>query len=136
MGWDRQGDVPEGEQPWFLLAPLNDVAGVPRLFYLGWYIRDSQQHPDAPRLTDRQLEAMTLLETLANDPAFHLEMDFEPGDVQLINNGRVLHAREAYDDHPDPDQRRHLLRLWLAAHRFASLEAPLRAGINTKQSGR
>lgn len=126
MGWDLQNDVAEGQQPWFMLAPLNDVGGVPRLFYLGWYIRDSQRHADAPRLTDLQLEAMSMLETLANDPTFHLEMDFQPGDVQLINNGRILHAREAYEDHPDPHQRRHLLRVWLAAHRFASLEQPLR----------
>jgi hypothetical protein len=129
MGWDRQGDVPEGEAPWFTLAPLSEIGGVPRLFYLGWYIRDSQQHPDAPRLTGAQLEAMAMLERLANDPGFHVEMDFEPGDVQLINNGRILHAREAYDDHPDPDRRRHLLRLWLAAHRFASVEPGLRRGI-------
>lgn len=129
VGWDRQGDVPAGQAPWFSLAPITDVDGAPRLFYIGWYIRESQQHPDAPRLTPRHLEAMDLLERLANDPAFHLEMDFEPGDIQLLNNGRILHAREAYDDHPDPARRRHLLRLWLAAHNFASLEAGLRGGI-------
>lgn len=129
VGWDRQGDVPAGQAPWFPLAPITHIDGVPRLFYIGWYIRDSQQHPDAPRLTPRHLEAMALLERLANDPAFHLEMDFRPGDVQLLNNGRILHAREAYDDHPDPARRRHLLRLWLAAHKFASLEAGLRGGI-------
>jgi hypothetical protein len=129
MGWDRQGDIPAGEPAWFRLAPLNDMDGVPRLFYLGWYIRDSQQHADAPRLTRAQIE---LLEALANDPSFSVEMDFQPGDVQLLNNGRILHAREAYDDHPDPDQRRHLLRLWLAAHRFASLEDGLRGGITSR----
>ena len=133
MSWDRQGDVPAGEPAWFSLAPLNDIDGVPRLFYLGWYIRDSQQHADAPRLSPAQLEAMELLEALANDPTFHVEMDFQPGDVQFLNNGRILHAREAYDDDPDPDQRRHLLRLWLAAHRFASLESELRAGIASKR---
>jgi hypothetical protein len=129
MAWDRQGDVPPGESPWFTLSPLTEVAGVARLFYIGWYIRDSQQHSDAPRLSDAQLEAMAMLEGLANDPGFHVRMDFEPGDVQLINNGRILHAREAYDDDPDPERRRHLLRLWLAAHRFASLEPQLRRGI-------
>jgi hypothetical protein len=129
VGWDRQGDVPAGERAWFELAPINDLAGVPRVFYLGWYIRDSQQHVDAPRLTDVHLEAMETLERLANDPTFHLEMDFRPGDVQLINNGRLLHAREAYEDDDDPDARRHLLRLWLAAHRFASVDSGLRGGI-------
>lgn len=132
VGWDRQGDVPPGEPPWFLLAPLTDLGGAPRLFYLGWYIRDSQEHADAPRLTPAYLEAMELLEQLANDPEFHLEMEFLPGDVQLINNGRILHAREAYDDHPDPAQRRHLLRLWLAAHAFTSVDDELRGGVATR----
>jgi hypothetical protein len=128
-GWDRQGDVPAGELPWFMLAPINDINGVPRVFYLGWYIRDAQQHPEVPRLTDAQRDAMELVETLANDPTFHVEMDFRPGDVQLLNNGRILHAREAYDDHDDLAARRHLLRLWLSAHTFASLEDGLRGGI-------
>ena len=131
MCWDRQGEEATGEQPWFRLAPLHDIDGVPRLFYLGWYIREAQRHADVPRLTAAQLEAMALLESLANDPSFHLEMVFEPGDVQLLNNGRILHAREAYEDDDDPAARRHLLRLWLAAHRFASLENGLRGGIET-----
>jgi hypothetical protein len=130
-GWDRQGDIPAGEQPFFMLAPINDIDGAPRVFYLGWYIRDAQQHSEVPRLTAAQIEAMELLEALANDPTFHVEMDFQPGDVQLLNNGRILHAREAYEDHPDPAERRHLLRLWMAAHRFASLENGLRGGIAT-----
>ena len=129
MCWDRQGEQGAGEQPWFELAPINEIDGAARVFYLGWYIRAAQQHPEVPRLTEAQIEAMELLESLANDPTFHLEMEFEPGDVQLVNNGRILHAREAYDDADDPAERRHLLRLWLAAHRFASLEDGLRAGI-------
>ncbi len=129
MPWDRQGDVPDGQAPWFSLAPLSEIDGAPRLFYVGWYLRDSQQHADAPRLTATQLEAMEALEALANDPTFHLQMEFERGDVQFVNNGRILHAREAYDDHPEPERRRHLLRLWLAAHRFASVDDGLRGGV-------
>ena len=39
-------------------------------------------------------------------------MQFEPGDIQLISNHVILHARTAYED--DPDAPRHLLRLWLS----------------------
>jgi hypothetical protein len=136
MCWDRQDEQGPGEQPWFALAPINDLDGVPRVFYLGWYIRDAQRHADVPRLTAAQVEALELLETIANDPAFHVEMDFEPGDVQLLNNARILHSREAYEDDDDPAERRHLLRLWLAAHTFASVEDGLRAGINTPEAHR
>jgi len=37
----------------------------------------------------------------------------ERGDLQLLNNRLLLHARTAYQDHPEPERKRHLLRLWL-----------------------
>ena len=133
FAWDRNDEQSPGEDPYFEMPVFNDIAGTPRVFYIGWYIRDAQRHPRAPRLTDQQTEAMELLESIANDPAFYLEMDFQPGDVQLLNNARILHAREAYEDHDDPAQRRHLLRLWLAAHRFTSVDETLQSGIPRQQ---
>ena len=73
---------------------------------------------------------MELLESLANDPSFHLEMAFEPGDVQLLNNGASCTPARPTRTTTTPRERRHLLRLWLAAHRFASLEDGLRSGIS------
>ena len=32
--------------------------------------------------------------------------------VQL--NHTIVHARTAYEDHPEPERKRHLLRLWLS----------------------
>lgn len=130
--WDRQGEEAPGEDPWFELPPITELGGMPRFFYLGWYIRDAQRHAAVPRLTAAQVDAMELLEAIANDPAVHVEMDLEPGDIQWINNGRILHAREAYEDADDPAARRHLLRLWLAAHAFSSVEDELRAGIGQR----
>jgi hypothetical protein len=60
-------------------------------------------------------------------------MDFQPGDIQLLMNAKIRHAREAYQDHDNPARRRHLLRLWLAAHHFASVEATLQQGIPRRQ---
>lgn len=132
MWWDRNGEQPDGEDPAFPLPVLHDVDGRPRVFFIGWYIRDAQRHPDVPRLTRDQLEALDLIETIANDPRFHVAMDFRPGDVQLLNNATILHSREAYEDHPDLDRRRHLLRLWLRAHDFASVEDQIRDGIPSR----
>jgi hypothetical protein len=132
MYWDKQDEHKDGEQPWFALPPVFDLNGEPRIFFVGWYIRNAQRWSEVPRLTTRQIEALELLEGIANDPAFHLAMDFEPGDIQFLNNGRILHAREAYEDWEDPDKRRHLLRLWLAAHKFTSLEENLRVGVQAK----
>jgi hypothetical protein len=60
-------------------------------------------------------------------------MDFQPGDIQLINNSVVLHSRESYEDDPEPARRRHLLRLWLAAHDFTAVDDTLRAGIPVRK---
>jgi alpha-ketoglutarate-dependent taurine dioxygenase len=41
-------------------------------------------------------------------------MDLAPGDIQWLSNHTVLHARTGYEDHPEPERKRHLLRLWLS----------------------
>jgi hypothetical protein len=129
MYWDRNGEESPGEEPFFRLPVLNDVNGRPRFFYIGWYIRDAQRHLGVPRLTDDQRAAMTMIEEIANDPEFHVEMDFRPGDVQFLNNSVILHSREAYTDYDEPERKRHLLRLWLRANDFSSVEDGLRGGI-------
>ncbi|MGI9124615.1 MAG: TauD/TfdA family dioxygenase [Mycobacterium sp.] len=132
MPWDRNDEQSPGNPPFFELPPIIDIDGVPRLFFIAWYIRDSQRHPAAPRLTDGQRTALALVEDIANDPAFHIEMQFEPGDIQLLNNTTVLHSREAYTDHADPDRRRHLLRLWLKTD-MPTTHGLLRAGVPRQQ---
>ncbi|HEX9831748.1 MAG TPA: TauD/TfdA family dioxygenase [Mycobacterium sp.] len=133
MPWSRNGEERPGEAPFFELPPITDVNGIPRIFFIAWYIRDSQQHAEAPRLTDDQLAALALVENIANDPTFHIEMDFRPGDVQLLNNSTVLHSREAYTDDDDLSLRRHLLRLWLTTDTPSANEL-LRGGIPTQNA--
>lgn len=134
MPWSRNGEERPGEPPYFELAPITDVGGIPRIFFIAWYIRDSQHHTSSPRLTAAQHAALAMVEDIANDPAFHIQMEFRPGDVQLLNNTTVLHSREAYTDHQELDLRRHLLRLWLTTDTPMANEL-LRAGIPA-QGGR
>jgi hypothetical protein len=131
--WDRNDEQAPGEDPYFALPVLNDVGGMPRLFYIGWYIRDAQRHPGVPRLTTPQREALDLIESIANDPEFYLEMEFAPGDIQFLANAKILHSREAFEDHEEPERRRHLLRLWLTAYDFTSVDEILRGGIPKRQ---
>jgi len=78
------------------------------------YIMTCQRFEEVPRLTEAQLEAMDLLETLANDPAFHLAYRMEPGQMAIANNASCFHARYDYRDDPDPARKRCMLRLWLS----------------------
>lgn len=113
MPWSRHTDKHEGGAPFFELAPITDVRGIPRIFLIPWYIRHSQRHAEAPRLTVEQLAALNLFDQIVDDPNFQITMEFQTGDVQFLNNTTVLHSRDAYADPPDPALRRHLLRLWL-----------------------
>ena len=40
-------------------------------------------------------------------------MEFERGDVQLLNNHVIVHSRTDFVDHDDVRLKRHLLRLWI-----------------------
>ena len=62
-----------------------------------------------------------MFDSLANDPALNTFMEFKPGDVQLVHNHTMLHDRTGFEDWPEPERRRHLLRLWLAAERARPL---------------
>ena len=55
-------------------------------------------------------------------------MDLLPGDIQLLNNFVTLHTRRAYEDWPDPERKRHLLRLWLDDPASRPLPKDLREG--------
>lgn len=130
LPFDRNGEEKPGEPPYFLLPPCRVQEDRLRTFYIGWYIRDSQRHTEAPRLTAPQREAIDLLDAIAEDPDFHLDMEFRPGDVQLLKNSVILHARTEFEDHPEPERKRHLLRLWLTARRaFSDGDDFLRGGV-------
>lgn len=94
------------------IEPCRHHAGRLRTFYHSDYFRSASRHGGIPALTGRQRALMEAYEALAHDPAFYVELDFAPGDIQLLSNHTVLHARGEY--HDGPAQRRHLLRLWVS----------------------
>ncbi|MEV4356525.1 TauD/TfdA family dioxygenase [Nonomuraea sp. NPDC049625] len=107
----RTGDGPDSfyTKPICAARPEGGVS----IAYGPDYLRSAQRGATVPPFTRAQEEAMSLLDDLTNDPRFTLTMDFRPGDLQFLNNHVTLHSRTAYEDHPDPSRRRHLLRLWL-----------------------
>jgi hypothetical protein len=64
-------------------------------------------------LDEPERAALECLQEVASRPGIHLDMDFRPGDIQLLNNRVIFHARTDYRDHRNPALRRHLLRLWM-----------------------
>ena len=115
MPTDRRGEIPVGKRPWFELPIFNDYHGHLSALYAPHYVRSSQRFPEAPRLTEDDLAALDCFDRLAEDTNLRLDMELRPGDIQLVHNHTILHDRTAFVDWPDPEKKRHLLRLWLAA---------------------
>jgi len=111
--YDFRGEQAEGAAGFYELPIFTEWDG--RLFCraIPPYIVASQRHPDAPRLTKLQQEALAALVRMADDDDNHVQMELRPGDIQLINNFHVLHGRTAYEDDRSAGQIRHLKRLWL-----------------------
>lgn len=118
---DRRNEESPGQKPYYVTPCFTRFEG--RLFvrYNRTFIESAQRFAEVPRLSPAQREALDLMDALCNDPAFHLDMQFEPGDMQFLCNYTVLHSRTEYEDWPEPERKRHLLRLWLRTPGFARL---------------
>ena len=66
-------------------------------------------------LPEDAVAALDLFDGCATDPEFQVRHIMGAGETMIINNYRVLHARDAYEDWPEKAKRRQLLRLWLDA---------------------
>lgn len=137
---DRRGEVPAGQKPWHDIPVFSWYEGRLSALYARRYIESARRFPEVPPLTPRQLEALDLFDALAEDPAINMQMSFRPGDMQWVHNHTMLHDRTAFEDWPEPERKRHLLRLWLAvpgarplpavyAERFGSVTIGDRGGI-------
>jgi hypothetical protein len=139
--FDRRGEVPAGKKGFYTTPIFHWYADQLSVIYGNrYYIESAQRFSDAPRLTAKQIEALDLFDALANDPSNYLDIEFKPGDIQLIQNHVILHDRTDYEDWPEPERKRHLLRLWLCppngrplppafADRYGGTEIGNRGGI-------
>ena len=86
-------------------------------------------------LTPLQQEAIDTVRKLSVREDLLLPMDFQPGDIQLLNNHCTLHARTGYEDHPEPDNKRFLLRLWVNVPNGRPLAPEFADRLNTGGRG-
>jgi alpha-ketoglutarate-dependent taurine dioxygenase len=65
------------------------------------------------RMDNETAAALAAVQAVFDQPELHVELDFEPGQIQYVNNRATGHARTEFVDHPEPERKRHLVRLWL-----------------------
>lgn len=112
---DWRGEEPEGEQPWYRLPMFSEADGrLASRFTSLAYFRSVDRYGAHLAMTPEQSAALDFVQDVANRPGMALSMMFEEGDMQFLNNHVLLHAREAFEDHPEPELQRHLLRMWVA----------------------
>ena len=121
--FSRVGEVRPGQQRFFRSPIFQPCNGRMIAVLVQSFIQKAQAFEEVPRLTAAQTEALDLIEALAGDPAIRLDMDFRPGDLQLLCNHSIFHSRTSYEDWPAAERRRHLLRLWVSSKEGPSLPA-------------
>ncbi|MGE4239799.1 TauD/TfdA family dioxygenase [Ramlibacter sp.] len=110
--FSRQGEEGPGQGPWYAKPVFSIRDGFFSNQYSRSFVESAQRFPEVPRITPAQDEALDLLAQIADERC--LEMEMQPGDIQILNNHVTLHSRTSYEDHEEPGKKRLLYRLWLS----------------------
>ncbi|MEU6581571.1 TauD/TfdA family dioxygenase [Nocardia sp. NPDC046763] len=109
--YDRRDEQASGERPYYRNSVYAWHDGILTCrYYLRQFIESAHQRYGIEVSAVERL-ALDTFEAIANRPEFKLSMQIRPGDIQLLNNNVVVHARDAFVDSAEIS--RELLRLWL-----------------------
>jgi hypothetical protein len=107
----RSGEISPGDLPYFKQPIFSFHEGYFSATGAGAVIDKAQKLPGVPKFTPVQKEAIDVYRQTVDEVA--LDIGFQRGDIQFLNNFVTLHTRREYRDWPEPERKRHLLRLWL-----------------------
>lgn len=108
----RSGEQNPGDMPYFKQPIFSFTEGYFSATGAGAAIDKAQKLAGVPPYTAAQKEAVDFYRKTVDECA--IDIPFEQGDIQFLNNFVMLHTRREYEDWPDGTRKRHLLRLWLS----------------------
>ncbi len=110
--FDRQREHSDTDKKTILTPLLCDEDGGVRvrvsrnLIYQGYKLEG--------KVVDENSEAaLDAFFSIIDDPKMFIEFQFEPGQVQFLNNRVIGHKRTSFKDKPGTKLKRELLRVWL-----------------------
>ncbi|GAA3207048.1 TauD/TfdA family dioxygenase [Dactylosporangium siamense] len=110
----ERSHVDHGGQQW-IMAPVFDERPE------GWLVRCNRQRIEMAQaltgkpLTDLDRMALDALDTVMMRPALQFRYTLAEGDLLIINDHLILHARDAFQDDVEAGRRRCLIRVLLDA---------------------
>jgi hypothetical protein len=112
--FDRQREFHPGEEPVFAAPVFADDGELTARFSAhqirgGYALRGET-------IDSEGAAALAALLDLFEDETLSADFDLVPGQMQFVGNRVLGHARSEFEDFPEPDRRRHLVRLWLRDH--------------------
>lgn len=122
----RSGEVNPGEASYFAQPIFSFTQGYFSATGAGAAVDKAQKLPGVPKWTPTQAEAVDVYRQVVEECA--ADIPFAPGDIQFLNNFVMLHTRRAYEDWPETDRKRHLMRLWLSDQQGRIIPAEQRNG--------
>ncbi|MGB7299017.1 MAG: TauD/TfdA family dioxygenase [Burkholderiaceae bacterium] len=108
---DRRDEIPPGMKPWYRIAVFHQYQGYFSSTIEPTYMKSADRFDDVPEMTTLQREALSVVQEIAAQEC--LDMGFQRGDMQFLNNHVIMHSRRGYQDSDDVEHKRHLLRIWL-----------------------
>jgi hypothetical protein len=107
----REGEA-GGKQQFYAMPVFGLRDGRLTSQYSRTFVENAQGIRGVPPLTAEQNAALDLWAEVCEELCYG--MDMRAGDLQLLNNHVVYHARATYEDDPRPNHDRFLMRLWLS----------------------
>jgi alpha-ketoglutarate-dependent taurine dioxygenase len=112
--FDRQREFHAGE-PSVFAAPVFAAGDELHARFSAHQIRGGYALRGEP-FDNEGAAALSALLDLFDDETLSADFDLEPGQLHFVDNRVLGHSRTQFEDFPEPERRRHLVRLWLRDH--------------------
>jgi alpha-ketoglutarate-dependent taurine dioxygenase len=110
--FDRRGQHEQSEPPTLPFPIFATAADHLCTRYMRYYIQVGQERLGKP-LSSAQERALGVMDEAIRADGMNIEFDLRPGQMLFASNRWILHNRTAFEDHAEPERRRHYVRLWL-----------------------